>query len=77
MLRYGEIFGIASGESGRSCECHGVYGQHNDVGHLVKFKLVAIEVNVEEEEAIKAIKIRYDMECCHVGFLRPHFIHGR
>jgi hypothetical protein len=52
----GEIIGIASGESGSTCESHEVYGELLSVGDLVKFKLVVIEVDGEEEEAIKAIK---------------------
>jgi hypothetical protein len=34
-----------------------VCGDHVAVGDLVKFKRVVIEVDGEEEEAIKAIKI--------------------
>jgi hypothetical protein len=41
---------------------------------LIMFKLMVIEVDGEEEEAIK---IRDGMESCHVGFLPRHFIHGR
>jgi hypothetical protein len=46
------------------------------VGDLVKFKLVVIEVDDKEEEAIKAIKIGQDMESFHVGFLPHHIVHG-
>jgi hypothetical protein len=77
MVRYGEIVGIASGESGRTCEIHKVCGELLAVGNLVKFKLVVIEVDDEEDEAIKAIKILNDMDSCHVGFLMRHFVHGR
>jgi hypothetical protein len=51
-----------------------VCGDHVAVGDLVKFKLVAIEVDGEEEEAIK---IRDGTEIYHVGFLQRHFVHGR
>jgi hypothetical protein len=54
MLMGGEIIGIlASGESGLSCESHEVCGEYVAVGDLVKFKLVVIDVDGEEEEAIK------------------------
>jgi hypothetical protein len=74
MVRDGEIIGSASGESGRSCESHEVHGDHVVVGDLVKFKLVVIEVDGEEDEAIK---IRDSMKSCHVGFFPRHFVHGR
>jgi hypothetical protein len=44
------------------------------VGDLVKFKLVVIEVEDEEEYAIK---IQDGTESCHVGFLPRNFVHGR
>jgi hypothetical protein len=51
-----------------------VCGELLGVGDLVKFKLVVIEVDDDEQEAIK---IRDDMESCHVGFLPRYFVHGR
>jgi hypothetical protein len=53
-----------------------VCGELLDVGDLVKLKLVVIEVEGEEEEEIKAIKIRDGTESCHVGFLSCHFFRG-
>jgi hypothetical protein len=54
-----------------------VCGELLAVGDLVKFKLVVIKVDGDEEEAIKGIKIRDGTESCHVGFLPRHFVHGR
>jgi hypothetical protein len=74
MVRDGEIVGIASGESGRTCESHKVCREVLAVGDLVKFKLVVIEADDEEEEAIK---IRDGTESCHVAFLLRHLVYGR
>jgi hypothetical protein len=68
MLSDVEIVGIGSGEIGRSCEIHEVCGEHVGVGYLVTFKLVVIEVDGKEEEAIKAIHIQDGTESCHVVF---------
>jgi hypothetical protein len=54
-----------------------VCGELLAVGDLVKFKLVVLEVDGEEEEEIKAIKIRDGTESCHVGFLPRHFVDER
>jgi hypothetical protein len=76
IFRDDEIVGIAIGESGRNCERHEVSGDHVAVDDFFKFKLVVVEVDGEEEDAIKAIKIRDDTESFHVGFLPCHFVHG-
>jgi hypothetical protein len=55
MVRDGEIIEIAFRESGHTDEKSEVCGELLDVGDVVKFKLVVIEVDGEEEEAIKAI----------------------
>jgi hypothetical protein len=73
-VRGGEIIGIAIGESVRTCESHEVFGELLDVGDLLKFKRVVIEVDGEEQDAIK---IQDGTESCHVGFLTRHFVHGR
>jgi hypothetical protein len=53
MVRDGEIVGIASGESGCTCENHDVCGELLVVGNLVKFKLVVIKVDGDEQKTIK------------------------
>jgi hypothetical protein len=77
MVKDGDTIGIARGESGRSCESHEVCGEHVAVGDWVTFKLVVIEVDGDEEEAINAINILYGTESCRVGFLPCQFVHGR
>jgi hypothetical protein len=77
MVRDGEIMGITRGESSCTCESHEVCGELLAVGDLVKFKLVFIEVDDEEEDVTKAIKNRDVTESCHIGFLLHHFVHGR
>jgi hypothetical protein len=51
-----------------------VCGELLAVGDFTKFKLIVIEVDDKEEEAIK---IQDGTESCHVGFLPHHFVHGR
>jgi hypothetical protein len=54
-----------------------VCGELLAVGDLVKFKLVVIEVDGEEEEELKAIKIQDGTESLHVVLLPRHLVHGR
>jgi hypothetical protein len=43
MDRDKEVFGLASGESGHTCENHEICGHHVAVRDLVKFTVVVLE----------------------------------
>jgi hypothetical protein len=75
--RDGEIVGLKSGTSGRSCEAHFCCGASLHVGDLVRFRLVMLEVQGGAPfEALKVIKIKDGTEGCHVGFLPRYILKG-
>jgi hypothetical protein len=77
-VRDGEIVGLEFSTNGRSCGSHECCGKHICVGDLVRSRLVIIEgdVNGQDTEAMKVIKIKDEMEACHVGFLQRYIVKG-
>jgi hypothetical protein len=75
--RDGEIVGLKSGTSGRSCEAHLCCGASLHVGYLVRFCLVMLEVQGGAPvEAFKVLKFKDGTEGCHVGLLPRHILKG-
>jgi hypothetical protein len=75
--RDGEIVGLKSGTSGRSCEAYLCCGASLHVGDLVRLRLVMLEVQGGAPvEALKVLKIKDVTEGCHFGFLPRHILKG-
>jgi hypothetical protein len=65
-VRDGEIVGLESSTNGRSCGSHECCGKHLCVGDFVRFRLVILEGDGQDTDAMKVIKIKDGTEWKHV-----------
>ena len=72
---YFDIFGLAYGDKGRSCDAHSVCGLSLAAGHTVVLRST-LQYNEDTkftEEVVKVFKVENGLATCHVGYL-PRFL---
>jgi hypothetical protein len=67
-----EIVGLYRSDNGRSCNMHRVCGEHLVAGDMIQLVPTKVKIQgseVEEEDAIKVMKIVDNTQGCTVGFI--------
>ena len=69
-----DIVGINASDKGRSCEEHANCGSVLKIDTLVRFRLVQISCNGQEETALAVYWVTDGIDRCRVGFLPRHLL---